>query len=49
MMPRRKNILDEKGLGILESETKSYVESFQEAINCELRKFKITHYKIIHE
>lgn len=40
-MARRKNTLDEKELTILESETKSYVESFQKAINlfvqdCEL-------------
>ncbi|MFC7320067.1 tyrosine-type recombinase/integrase [Halobacillus campisalis] len=44
-MARRKNTLDEKELAILESETKSYVESFQEAINlfvqdCELRNLR---------
>ncbi len=31
-MARRKNILDQGQLAILEKETKSYVESFREAI-----------------
>ncbi|SEI14489.1 integrase/recombinase XerD [Halobacillus karajensis] len=44
-MARRKNTLDEKELAILESETKSHVESFEEAINlfvqdCELRNLR---------
>lgn len=44
-MTRRKNILDQSELTILEKETKSYVESFREAIDlfikdCELRNLR---------
>lgn len=44
-MARRKNILDERELTVLEKETKSYVETFKDAIelivkDCELRNLR---------
>lgn len=44
-LARRKNVLDESELAIVKKETKSYVESFEEAINlfmkdCELRNLR---------
>jgi len=44
-MARRKNILDESELAVLEKETKSYVETFKDAIelfvkDCELRNLR---------
>ncbi len=44
-MARRKNVLDESELAVLEKETKSYVESFKDAIDlfvkdCELRNLR---------
>ncbi|WP_246145586.1 hypothetical protein [Bacillus rubiinfantis] len=45
IMARRKNILNDSELQVMEKETKSYVESFREAIelfvkDCELRNLR---------